>query len=203
MKKNIVFAVLALLLAAMAFAQTEADFTVELTKDGEGVIVKKYTGNAKAVRIPASIQGMPVREITYAFDHNKTITSVVIPEGVTYINAFSICSNLTSVNFPKTLTMISGFRETKLTAVDLSGTSIGRIGFTAFKNCTALTSIALPDSITSISYDAFWGCSALTAIAIPETVEKIEFGNNVFKGCSKLPLATQAKLKELGYTGSF
>jgi hypothetical protein len=39
MKKNMAFAVLAMLLAAGAFAQTEADFTVELTKDSGGVVI--------------------------------------------------------------------------------------------------------------------------------------------------------------------
>jgi hypothetical protein len=258
MKKNIVFAVLALLLAAAAFAQTEADFTVELTKDSEGVKITKYTGKATAVRIPATIQGMPVREIgTNVFVRIKTITSAVIPEGVTSIGeqAFWGCENLTSVNFPKTLTSIGlkGFAETKLTAVDLSGTSITMIGKEAFASCKNLKTIVLPTTIgdltltaeSSANYDkpahnsnrsgvqrgieerAFINCPALTAVTIPEGVKVIEIGKEAFLHCTtltdltipetveriyvgfyafqntKLPLATQAKLKEAGYTGSF
>jgi hypothetical protein len=85
--------VLCMTLCLTAFAQTESDFAVELTKDGEGVVITGYTGTVTAVRIPATIQGMPVREIggssrsgryLGAFQNSKTI-SVVIPEGVTII----------------------------------------------------------------------------------------------------------------------
>jgi hypothetical protein len=194
----------------------ESDFTVELTKDSTGVRINKYTGNAKAVRIPATMQGLPVREIVDAFKGNKTVTSIVIPEGVTTIYGFEGCENLTSVNFPTTLTVIGvyTFTKTKLTAVDLSMTSVKYIGNHAFGDCTALTTVALPASIGSgsgyqegIGAEAFGGCSNLTSITISETVTKIQFdgrGNSgSFNGCSSLPLATQGKLRELGYTGGF
>jgi hypothetical protein len=186
----------------------ESDFTVELTGDSAGVIITKYNGNAKEVRIPAIIQGLPVRAIKYpGLNGNKTITSVVLPEGMTYLSGFTDCTNLTSVNFPTTLTAIQGFIKTPLTAVDLSRTSIEVIG--GFENCTALTSVVLPASIKEIQQEAFAGCKALTTVTVPETVTKIKFStisktqSYAFAGCSSLPLATQAKLKELGYTSSF
>jgi hypothetical protein len=47
------------------FAQSaESDFEVALTDDGNGVVIKRYTGKAtKTITIPATIEGLPVREI--------------------------------------------------------------------------------------------------------------------------------------------
>jgi hypothetical protein len=83
----------------------EADFEVQLTEDGTGVIVYNYVGKATTVHIPATIQGMPVKGMGRVFLDNAVITSVVIPEGVVKINgrAFTGCRNLTSVTLPESL----------------------------------------------------------------------------------------------------
>ena len=54
----------------------------------------------------------------------------------------------------------------------------------AFKNCTAITEISLPESLITIGASAFSGCGELTEIAIPASVEHI--GRSVFSGCSAL-----------------
>ena len=54
----------------------------------------------------------------------------------------------------------------------------------AFKNCTAITEISLPESLITIGASAFSGCGGLTEIAIPASVEHI--GRSVFSGCSAL-----------------
>ena len=56
------------------------------------------------------------------------------------------------------------------------------IGDSAFDNCTSLASITIPNSVTSIGYKAFWGCTSLTSITIPESVTSI--GSYAFSGCS-------------------
>ena len=60
-------------------------------------------------------------------------------------------------------------------------TSIGR---SAFFCCKRLTSITIPGSVMSIGDWAFWGCSSLTSITIPEDVTSI--GESAFEGCSSL-----------------
>lgn len=63
-------------------------------------------------------------------------------------------------------------------------TSNNEIGNSFFYRCKGLTSIALPESITSIGEIAFAGCTSLTSIVIPESV--ISIGQRAFSDCDKL-----------------
>jgi hypothetical protein len=54
----------------------------------------------------------------------------------------------------------------------------------AFYGCSGLTSVTIPNSVTSIGWAAFYNCSGLTSITIPNSVTSI--GNNAFSGCSGL-----------------
>lgn len=54
----------------------------------------------------------------------------------------------------------------------------------AFRNCSTMTSVNLPNGIKSIGYSAFYNCSSLTSINIPETVDTI--ANLAFSGCTGL-----------------
>ncbi len=49
---------------------------------------------------------------------------------------------------------------------------------------TAITTLSIPSSVTTISDAAFWGCAQLESLEIPGTVTTI--GNNVFRNCSAL-----------------
>lgn len=85
-----------------------------------------------------------------------------------------------------------------------------------FKDCKALKSITLPSTVEVIPDSCFSGCTSLEEIIIPETITKITFDTKrvdeygretinksyAFSG-THLNLATQAKLKQLGYNGEF
>lgn len=58
------------------------------------------------------------------------------------------------------------------------------IGTYAFKNCTSLTSITIPNSVVSIAMEAFYSCTALKSITIPDSVTHI--GYYAFQDCSAL-----------------
>lgn len=58
----------------------------------------------------------------------------------------------------------------------------------AYGHCSSLTSITLPNSVTSISHDAFYWCKSLTSITIPNSVTSI--GEQAFYGCRALTSIT-------------
>ena len=54
--------------------------------------------------------------------------------------------------------------------------SVTAIGNNAFRNCTELNSVIIPNSIITIEADAFHSCSNLSSLAIPSSVRRIESG---------------------------
>ena len=62
------------------------------------------------------------------------------------------------------------------------------IGFCAFSNCSGLTRLFLPSTITSIGHFAFENCSGLTSMTLPPSLTSI--GGKVFYGCSRLTSLT-------------
>lgn len=72
---------------------------------------------------------------------------------------------------------------TKLTTVNIPNT-ITSIGSDVFYNCSALSSVSIPNSVTSIGDAAFCGCSSLASITIPSGITTIEI--DTFWGCSEL-----------------
>ena len=66
--------------------------------------------------------------------------------------------------------------------------SVTSIGGAAFEGCSGLTSLTIPSSVTSIGKEAFDGCSGLTSLTIPSGVTSI--GDWAFRGCSGLTSLT-------------
>ena len=65
-----------------------------------------------------------------------------------------------------------------------NGHRVERIGAKAFERYTALTSITIPNSVTSIEKSAFSGCSGLTSVTIGNSVTSI--GSDAFYDCTGL-----------------
>ena len=82
---------------------------------------------------------------------------------------------------------LKGLIERNLTSITIpdSVTSIGRW---AFSFCSSLTSVTIPNSVTSIRDNAFNSCAKLTSITIPNSVTSI--GNSAFSSCSGLTSIT-------------
>lgn len=70
-----------------------------------------------------------------------------------------------------------------LTSVEIPD-SVTSIGDYAFKNCSALKNIEIPDGVTSIGKSAFYNCVALTSAEIGNNV--ISIGKYAFYNCNSL-----------------
>ena len=138
---------------------------------------------------------------------------IIIPDGITEIEdgpawdkgAFKNCTEITSVQFPQSLTKIgkNAFEScTGLISVDLSAcTNLPKIDLYAFEGCTGLTSISLPANLTEIGWHAFSDCTGLTSISLPANLTKI--GLSAFKGCTGLTsISIPASLNSIG-AGAF
>ena len=173
--------------------------------------VKDYIGKGGAVTIPQTVGGQTVTSIgERAFDYQKDITSVSIPDTVTAIGkcAFYGCS-LTSVSLPQKLTSMGngafeycrGLKEVtipgslkavperaffecegleKLTIKE--GTM--RLMTSAFDACLKLSQVSLPSTLAVIGSMAFWANDSLKSISIPNNV--VQIGNSAFGCCDLL-----------------
>ena len=78
----------------------------------------------------------------------------------------------------------------EITSVSLPD-GLTSIGNEAFSNCSALSSITIPNSVTSIGNSAFEYCTSFTSITIPNSVTSI--GNSAFEYCNALNTVTIGK----------
>ena len=141
------FAVMAVVCAVCAGAETYQDFEYSALDDGR-VKITGYNGGAETVVIPDTIDGKSVTSIgRRAFEGCTNLKSITIPNSVTEMGrrAFSGCSSLTGIAIPDSVT---------------------EIGKYAFDGCKSLTSITIPDGVTSIGDGAFYNCSSLTEIKV-------------------------------------
>ncbi len=125
------------------------NFVFHLSQDETSYTVFGREPNQANLTIPSSYNGLPVTAIgEYAFDNLTELQSVTIPDSVTTIwdNAFS-GSGLTSIVIPNSVTTVS---------------------YSAFRDCTALSTVRVGTGLTSIRESAFYGCSNLTGVYITD-----------------------------------
>ncbi len=73
--------------------------------------------------------------------------------------------------------------------------TVTSIGQNAFKDCSLITSVILPETIHYIGQSAFSGCSSLDTISLPDSVKQI--GNETFLNCSSLKSIDLSKVTDL------
>ena len=68
------------------------------------------------------------------------------------------------------------------------GDGVTTIGENAFRDCSNLTSVTIPNSVTEIGFRAFSSCSSLTSVTIPNSITEI--GDYTFSDCRELTSVT-------------
>jgi len=144
--------------------------------DGTVVIIE-YLGDNPNVVIPPKIENKQVTEIGgAAFRHFDLLESVIIPNGVTIIEAYAFagCSLLENVTMPDT---------------------IKKIGRVAFGSCRSLKSITIPEGVTVIEEKTFLFCSSLVDVKIPDSVTTIKMA--AFSRCDSLSEESKQRILEI------
>ena len=86
------------------------------------------------------------------------------------------------------ITKYVGNSATCVIPSEINGKKVTEIGDSAFKGCTELTSITIPDGVIGIGNNAFSGCTSLETVTIPASVTYV--GNSAFYGCTSLKSVT-------------
>ena len=163
-----------------------------------------YQGNDTVVTIPSTIDGYTVKEIgAFSMSGLTNVTKITVPNSVDNIgfSAFRGCTSLTSLSIPSSVTLIGAqiLDETPLlntySNYENGGLYIDNclinvwkdwqgpmkvkdgtrlIAMFAFGNCSKITNIVLPDSVTEIVGPMFNGCYNLKEITIPNHVVNID-----------------------------
>ena len=180
-----------------------ANFTYNLNEENKIENLKctnsiELTGN---VTIPGLIEGKEVVTIgDNAFKGASNITGVVVPDSVKEIknNSFTDCTKLKDVNLGKIESLsFDVFKNcTALTSIKIPNTLKQGAVSKIFTNCSNLTNITLEDGLTVIpSY--LCADTAITEITVPDSVKTIE--NDAFADCTKLKDVNLGKIESLSF----
>ena len=180
-----------------------ANFTYNLNEENKIENLKctnsiELTGN---VTIPGLIEGKEVVTIgDNAFKGASNITGVIVPDSVKTIenDAFADCTKLKDVNLGKIESLsFDVFKNcTALTSIKIPNTLKQGAVSKIFTNCSNLTNITLEDGLTVIpSY--LCADTAITEITVPDSVKTIE--NDAFADCTKLKDVNLGKIESLSF----
>ncbi len=128
-------------------------------------VMDKNGNEITRLEIPAGTTSIEAKTF-----QNFSVTSVVIPEGVTAIGneAFASCEELTDVELPQSVTSIAN---------------------SAFSHCEGLVSIDFSgnENLTHMGINVFYGCTNLETVVLPATLER---GDSLFFDCNSLKTVT-------------
>lgn len=173
----------------------------EYKEDEDGITVEKYNGRDTVVKIPAEIDGKPVKRLGYFFGvENDVSTTLEIPSSVDYIPDGMLGENLTELIVEEgneNYYSEDGFIYRKLYNGNaeffccpqgkkgevIVPDGVVRIGDSAFSGCAGITAVRIPESVTYIG-TAFCNCTSLTSVNLPKTL--IQISGYTFQGCTSL-----------------
>ena len=131
-------------------------------------------GSLKSITIPNGVTSIG----SFTFSGCSSLTNITIPDSVKSIGglAFSGCSSL-SYNEYENAKYLGNENNPYVVLVGVIDTSVNQFKINenikviyerSFEECSSLTSITIPNSVTSINSFAFLGCSSLTNIKVDE-----------------------------------
>ena len=162
--------------------------------DANRATITGYSGNATALYIPDEIDGHEVVAIgDSAFENRTDLRTVMIPDSVTEIEAYSFnnCTNLSNVTLSKNLESMgsSAFGNCDgLTQIEipksLESCDISYGSYGPFRDCDKLKKVKFEEGTTVIATMLFHHCTGIEEIEIPDTVTIIK--DSAFEECTNL-----------------
>lgn len=145
--------------------------------------------------------GTTAQKLQYLVNAKAAIDTALTNKGVTPPTALADYGTaIGTLGYKNKLQQIVDRTVTEITAEDLAGCT--EIGNYLFYGCTRLTSIMIPDSVTSIGHWAVSYCTRLTSITIPGRVTSI--ANYLFYNCAGLKNVTiQDGVKTIQYAAFY
>ena len=132
------------------------------------------------------------KNVTKLVDYNSSDGSIVIPEGITIIDAgaFYRDTSIKAITIPNSVTVIGfgAFCGCKLLSSVTIPDSVVEIHACAFYGCISLQKLQLSNSLKTIGAKAFYKCTALTSVTIPDSVVRIY--DHAFERCTALESVT-------------
>lgn len=177
---------------------------IEYRLTENGVSITKIHGRAAEIRIPETIEGVPVTAIGERAFAVKTEAPVAEPVDeqeaelsfVTEAPAETAEGQaLRRVFLPDSIETIGAYAFHGCSALERVSlpAKLQEISLRMFDGCGSLEQITLPAGLRRIGDYAFYGCGSLKKLRLPESVERI--GKYAFYNCRKMeeiniPLAT-------------
>ena len=181
--KTVVAALAALVMAAAFMGCGNSNLVIE------GTVLR---GAKDRTKVPANLKIPNGIDLISegAFSGCSAIRTVTFPKTLKKIGlyAFSGCDYLESVTIPEGVTYInSSFMQCDaLTSVTILGSVTEKSG--AFQSCKSLAKVTIGNGVTAIAESMFSNCKALTSVTIPSSVTKIS--RFAFNDCDSLESVT-------------
>ena len=156
--------------------------------------VYRNTNGWKQFRIIQSLADLEIDNLYFNFTSDSTVCVTCKTENYNSYSGDVVIPE--SINYDGKDYIVNAIDEkafyncSGLTSITIPNT-ITTIGSYAFYGCGGLTSVDIPNSISIISDDAFRNCTGLLNVNIPDSLQTI--GNNSFMGCTGLASLTIGK----------
>lgn len=116
----------------------------------------------------------------YTFYRNDSITSVSLPQSVTFIGAkaFDYCENIKKTNFTGTIAQWCN--------IEFWGAYSNPISYSKnlYINDALITDLVIPNGIQRLKEYLFYRDTCITSVTLPSSISRIE--ENVFDGCENI-----------------
>lgn len=167
-----------------AFAGCKSLHTINIPEGVETIDRDAFSGciSLKSLKFPDSVKNIEASALTGC----TSLEDVNIPPLTELLpwRIFEGCTSLKYIIIPSRVKTIedsafaecTALEEIKFESMHLDGdpsTGVNRIGMNAFRNCTALNSVNIPETLEYIGNQAFRGCSKLKKLHIPKSVKAI------------------------------